>query len=217
MQLQPLELSISVFEIRRQRAFVLPDLKPPELIRSILAEFRELEYLGTNIEDYRLVKYNSQDDRAFLDPKLPIGRQLVPQDHLHLIEADSVEATRQPRNLYLREQSTGQVYRLHQLPAILGRQSQGETLTVDLDLHAQGMRVSRHHARITDEGDQFFVKNLTSNPTSIKRQTQATIQVSQKQPLLSGDIIRLDRSQIELKFIVREKRGTLAKQAHHGN
>jgi hypothetical protein len=203
-----LELHIDVFEKKDQRALALPNLTPPELVEAILQEFRELEYLSGVSADYQLFK---AEDKAPLDNGSELQQQLANNGRLLLAEAKLPlpKDTRRPtHDLYLREQATGKVYKLHWQPAIIGRpdknQPHNDRLAVNLEPHPAGLRVSRRQALITEEGGQYYIESMSRNPTAIKTADDKTIALNaSKHPLHHGDIIFLERSNIALKFIVR--------------
>jgi hypothetical protein len=207
-----LALRIDIFEKTDQRAEALPELTPPDLIAVILEEFRELEYLGDTSADYQLRR---ADDATLLDEKRPLNRQQLASDtHLVLVEHDYPlpEGTQRPSMpIYLREQPAGKVYKLHWLPAIIGRpgqqQAHQEWLAVNLNAHRAGLRVSRRHAQITEVNGKFYVESLSSNPTSVEDSTgqQTSLSLNTRHPLNHGDCIYLERSDITLKFIVRNE------------
>jgi hypothetical protein len=207
-----IELFIDVFEHKNQRARVLRGLKLSELIESILQEFHEIEYLSDTPADYELVRAS---DGTPLDEHQPIGRQ--PQlnngnNHLILTEKTwplSAGMQRPAHLLYLREQPGGNVYKLHGVPAVIGRvsqQQQGtEPVVVDLAAHGAGLRVSRRHAQIIEEAGRYAVESLSSNPTVVQDSSgnRTPLPLNTRHPLQSGDLIHLERSDIMLKFIVR--------------
>src|SRR5262245_45022712 len=98
-----LDLRIDVFEATDQPAQVLPNLTPPELIRAILQEFQELEYLGDNPTHYQLVRAS---DRTPLENKQSLAQQCQSKGRLILVESN-VElppGTQLPsQNIYLRD------------------------------------------------------------------------------------------------------------------
>jgi hypothetical protein len=205
-----LDLRIDVFEKTNQRALALPNLTPPELVEAILQEFRELEYLSSNPADYLLL---NAKDKTPLDPESQLQQQSLDGGQLILFEKELPlpAGTKRPsHHLYLREQASGKVYKLHWQPAIIGRpdknQPYNEWIAVSLESHPAGLRISRRQAMITEEGGQYFIESMSRNPTSIKNSEGKTIPVAaNKQPLHPGDIIYLDRSNIAFKFIVRAK------------
>lgn len=205
-----LELLIDIFERKGQPALTLPSLIPPALVAAVLHEFRELDYLGNQPDDYLLIRAS---DGQPLDPTTPVGQQLGAQDHLVLVEREVPlpRGTQRPtRPVYLREQAMGRVYRLHWYPAIIGRlderQEHHDRLAVDLSAHSAGLRVSRRHAQVIETDGQFYVERLSQNPTLVKAAQGAITPVEQeRQPLHHGDTIILERSQIALKVIVREE------------
>jgi hypothetical protein len=202
------ELHIDVFEKKNQRALAMCNLTPPELIEAILQEFRELEYLSSSPADYQLFK---ADDKAPLNNESELQQQLANNGRLILAEnkLSLPPGTQRPgQQAYLREQTTGKVYKLHWQPAIIGRpdknQPHNDRLAVNLESHQSGLRVSRRQAMITEEGGQFYLESMSRNPTAIKTGDGQTLPVTTtKHPLNPGDIIFLERSNIALKFIVR--------------
>jgi len=203
-----LTLKIDVLEKKEQIAVALPSLTPPELIESILQEFHELEYLSESPNEYALLK--AEDDSP-LNDDMAIGNQLRDDDHLVMIEKELPlpSGTSRPSHaIYLRDQTAGTVYKLQWMPAIVGRpdknQSHDDWLAVNLERHKAGLRVSRRHLEITEENGRYFVSGTPRNPAYIKRIDEGDVLVmEEKRPLHNGDMIHLERSNITLKFIVR--------------
>ncbi|MCP4421410.1 MAG: FHA domain-containing protein [Chloroflexi bacterium] len=203
-----LKLKIDVFEEKGQRAMPLPTLKPPELVEAILQEFRELEYLSDSTADYHLLK---ADDASHLNDEEPLRNQIGNGTHLVIAENEESmpQGTARPSDpVYLREQVSGKVYKLHWQPAIIGRpdknQSHNDHVAVDLESYKTGLRVSRRHAQISEKNGNYFIASMSRNPTFIRGDEGDPIPVSaEKRPLQNGDIIHLERSNIALKFIIR--------------
>lgn len=203
-----LELQIDVPDCGRQRALALAELTSAELITAVLQEFQEIEYLGTDSADYRLVM---ADDSGELDPVADLGAQLSNGAILRLEERPvALPAGAQPvkQGLYLREQGTGRVYKLAWLPAIVGRADatlpNNQLVAVNLDGLPTGLRVSRRHLRLTQAGGDYFVECLSGNPATLRRPGGVAVVLDKsKQPLSPGDLLVLDRSEIILKVIVR--------------
>jgi hypothetical protein len=208
-----MELHIDVFEERGQVAMVLPQLSPSELVKAILLEFRELAYLSDRPTDYYLVRAK---DGSPLDETSQLDAQLRSQERLVLVEKSSEppEGTHPPsHHIYLREQRTGQVHKLHWLPAIIGRPDTGQPrndwVAVNLQHLETGLRVSRRHAQITQEEGQFYIESISNNPTALINQAGEIKPVSStKEPLEEGDIIHLKRSDISLQVILRPDQGS---------
>ncbi|MCB9420415.1 MAG: FHA domain-containing protein [Ardenticatenaceae bacterium] len=204
-----LELRVDVFEKTEQRALPLPNLTPPEFIEAILQEFRELEYLSDSPANYRLLK---AADKSPLDTEEKLDQQLAKGDRLVLIEEETPlpHGTQRPTHpIYLREQVTGKVYKLHWQPAIIGRPDKNQALNdmvaVDLERYKTGLRVSRRHVQISEQDGQYFIHSMSRNPTFIKdEEGNMTPVTEEKRPLQNGDIIVLERSSIALKFIIRQ-------------
>jgi pSer/pThr/pTyr-binding forkhead associated (FHA) protein len=205
-----LELHIDVFKEADQIALVLPDLKPPQLVGAILQEFRELEYLGDTPAAYHLLQSKTGEP---LNDEVPLGEQLQGGARLRLEERETtlpVGTSPPSQPIYLREQPTGKAYRLAWQPAIIGRVSENQPLNelvaVDLRLYPTGLRASRRHVKISEEKGTYYVETISRNPASLLRDDQVAVELAfqQKHILQPGDIIRLDRSDISFKFIVRQ-------------
>ena len=168
-----LDLLVDVFELQGQPARVLTSIKPPELVEAVLEEFRELEVLSDDPSAYYLVKAN---DRTPLDDTVEIGRQQLRKDDRLILEERMQPIPENTQKLaqhvYLREQNSGKVYRLHWQPAIIGRRAEShhdEWVAVDLQPFPTGLRASRRHLMITEANGQFYVENLAKNPAAILR------------------------------------------------
>lgn len=207
-----LELTVDIFEAKGEGAEVLKEVRPPQLVRSILEEFSELEYLNGTPESYHLMRADTRevlDDDKTLEEQLPEGgRHLVIEER----SLDLPLGTFAPSlSLYLREQQTGRTYRLHWYPAIVGRaspsQPHNEWVAVDLSQHATAPRVSRRHVQIMEEQGAYYVELISQNPSTLLRpgQEPQPLLFQQRYPLQEGDVIRLDRSEILLKFLVRRE------------
>lgn len=208
-----LDLRVDVFENKDQRALALPNLTPTEFVEAILHEFREMEYLSDIPTDYQLLK---ADDQTPLDDQSQLQQQLGPNGRLVLVEKKPPlppETRRPTHDVYLRDQTSGKVFKLHWQPAVIGRpdknQPYNEWIAVNLEPYQTGLRVSRRQAMITEKNGQYFIESMSRNPTAIKKQDGETIPVNEtKQPLEAGDVVFLERSNISLKFIVRSSEAT---------
>ena len=206
-----LDLRIDVFDKPAQWAKSLPNLKPPELVDAILQEFQELEYLSNTSADYYLVPADNEE--ASLQEDVQLAQQVANESRLRLLEVERPlpEGTKRPSQaIYLRDVANGKVYKLHWLPAIIGRpdknQPHDDRIAVDLESYKTGLRVSRRHAQITEQNGRFFIESLSRNPTTVKNEEGSVEEVGdKKRPLQHGDFIQLERSNIVLKFIVRQQ------------
>ena len=205
-----IELLIDVFDQLAQRAIALPTLLPTELVAAVIEEFREIEFLGSDPARYQLINTAT---RSALDEQMRLGQQLAGGERLALAEREeALPPGALPPNqpVYLRDQSSGAVYKLGWQPAIIGRadvaQKDNQLLAVDLGGHPAGQRVSRRHAQIVEAKGQFFLEQLSQNPTIVKTKQGATIRVERDRCRIQhGDTIVLENSQIMLKFVVRDK------------
>ncbi len=207
---QRLDLFVDIFEVKNEPAKALPNLTPPELVDAILQEFRELEYLSDNPNDYQLLLKDKEFSRLQNDKQL--AQQPLGEGQLILVEKAPRKlpaGTQRPNyHIYLREQTAGKVYKLHWQPAIIGRpdknQDQDDRIAVNLEAFETGLRVSRRHAKITEKDGKYYIESMSRNPTSIKDIDGKLRPVTEKKELLKdGEVIHLERSNIALKFIVR--------------
>ncbi len=202
-----LELLVDVLDREQEQlAVALPDLRPGEFIEAILAEFQEIEYLSRDPWHYRLRRVENGE---YLDDDQSLEAQLVKNARVALVERplDLPPGTSAPpERIYLREQSSGAVYPLRWLPAIIGRLDsslgQNELVAVNLEPYTTGLRVSRRHARIDYEDGDYVIDNLSNNGTTLIRGTEEfRLQRGRKRGLHDGDLIRLDRSELTLRFM----------------
>ncbi len=226
-----LELLIDVFSLKKQRALVLPTLMPAELITQVIKEFGgtnnigkgisetapdkylKMEYICDSADEYLLLKASTKQP---LNPTIPLGKQLAPLEQLILVELNKPlpsDTVRPSRPIYLVEQRSNKVYKIHWLPAIIGRSDSNlpynDRLAVNLSRHPDGQRVSRRHAQLTEMNGQFFVTSLSPNPVLIKRSQDMQVRVEGErgpQPLNRGDELIFSNNQIALKFIVRDEK-----------
>lgn len=213
---QRLDLLIDVFEHEAQRALPLQGLTVRQMIDSILQEFAEIEHLGRVSSAYQLVRAEGGEP---LEMEAPLHAQLRAGDHVRLVEREipTPSATWRPiHSLYLRERDErGTVHRVGWLPAFIGRpllDESDEHLAVNLQEAPTGMRVSRRHLRLSEEGGRYFVEALSENPATLQRAGEAPTALLPEHPteLRAGDTILLDRSNIHLRFLVRERPETLS-------
>jgi hypothetical protein len=203
-----LNLTIDVLTLPKQAAWALPTLTPTELIRATLQEFaNDLEYIGQEPLAYELAQQTEgQGKWQPLQPDQPLAAQLKQGAHLRLEDktrSRPVHTERPPEVAYLRDMSPmRRVYRLDWVPAIIGRpdpnRTHNEQVAIDLQGFEFGLRVSRRHAQITVVNGQFYIENLGNNPTRVNEQV-----LHGRVPLHHGDLIHLERSNITLKFILR--------------
>lgn len=202
-----IELSIDVLDILAQRALALADLTPAELIGATLKEFGEIEYLGIDPTDYRLVNAATGHE---LDGNQPLRTQLGNGDSVKLVEREKPlpSGGRRPdAALYLREMASGRVFKLHWLPAIVGRPDRNlrdnQLLAANLEMFPSGLRVSRRHVMIDYQNGQYGVQCMSGNPATLRRPGGESfpLNATGRTHLLADDILYLDRSEIALKFI----------------
>lgn len=204
-----LNLQIDVLDLQNQRAQPIPHLKPPQLIAAILQEFEEVAYLGKDVDAYVLTRSDSTES---LDDSLPLHRQVSQNERLILLERERPlpSSTVPPADLlYLREPKSGEVYRLHWLPALIGRSSGAATeqipVAVNLAQFNTSQKVSRKHAQIVQENGHYAIQSLSDqNPTLIQTKQGDPIQLtSEPHPIHHQDRIVLERSELTLEFLIR--------------
>ncbi len=205
------DLSIDIFGNKNEAAKALSNLTPPELVEAILQEFRELEYLSDNPKDYVLLIKDKENGYPRLEDTKSLKQQPINKKRLILVETKKQlpkGTTQPPQHIYLREQTSGKVYKLHWQPAIIGRPDKNrphnERIAANLETYETGLRVSRRHAQITEKDGKYYLAGMSRNPIFIK-DTAGNIRpvTEKKQELHNGEVIHLERSNIALKFIVR--------------
>jgi hypothetical protein len=156
----------------------------------------------------------ADDEAASLQEDVQLAQQVANESRLKLLEVERPlpPGTKRPSQaIYLRDVANGKVYKLHWLPAIIGRpdknQPHDDRIAVDLESYQTGLRVSRRHAQITEQNGRYFIESLSRNPTTVKNEEETVDVGDKKRPLQHGDLIQLERSNITLKLIVRQQSG----------
>ena len=207
-----LDVAISIMG-SEQHAKVLPNTTPSELIESILQEFREFDYLGMAVNNYAIL---NTSDKQQLDPQVALEKQVNARQPINLLLLEHIAptpagATKIKKRVYLRESPRERVYKLQWTPAPIGRPSSDPSVTdngliaVDLASHDNGLRVSRRQARISEDANGVYIENLGSNPTTLISKNGEQTLDQKRHKLQHGDIIKLDRSGIMLKVIIRDE------------
>ena len=204
------DLEIRIFDVGVMKAQVVPSLTAHELVEAILLDFTtELPYLTGHAADYEVRIAGAE---IGLDMTKPISQLAGKQPSLLLLER-TPSLPQGARSIrpggYLKEPVSNTVYRLGWQPAILGRAGQNMAdnplLAVNLGSYTTGLRVSRRHAQIIEEGGQYYIESLSSaNATSVVDKDGKRTSVQQgRHPLRSGDQVLLDSSDIRLLFLQR--------------
>ncbi|MCB0077989.1 MAG: FHA domain-containing protein [Anaerolineales bacterium] len=194
-----------------QRAEALPTLTLQQLIAHTLREFRDNELLVGNPHAYSLE--DGAGETLPLDIRL--GELMLDEGTtLTLVEKPQPipkKAQRAAERLYLREVRQSESVRLHWLPAVVGRRSEqladNDLLVLDLSNWPSGQRVSRRHVALVQEDGYYVVQLLSANPVTLWRNDQPVVTLSEegeRHPIEAGDLIKFDRSDIQLKFIVQK-------------
>jgi pSer/pThr/pTyr-binding forkhead associated (FHA) protein len=200
-----LDLIVDVFDNTGQRARVKKALTTGELIGEILREFDDLDQKTP--EAYALFLRGEEKP---LERGLSM-EQLNIQDHDELVFKHARPSERQSsaagsKQYYLLEVLTRARHEIRWQPAIIGRPdnnpSHNELLAINLQNSPGGMSISRRHAQVTFEGEQYFLETLSAtNPTFLN---DALLVVQSKIPLQPGDHIFLGSSRIELVFTAED-------------
>ncbi len=209
-----LRLTVDVFDQLAQQARPLPSLTVQEFVAAILTEFQaDFAHLGSEATQYYLTRVEpSSGDITTLQGDELLAQQVQDGDHLVFCEKKQVSSTAStaPHHaIYLREQSQSRVFPLQWLPALIGRphydQPDAPAPAVDLSGYPTGLRVSRRHAQIVEEGGRYYVESLSpTNPMALRDTAGNRIRLQeQKQLLQDGDTIILENSEIQLQFLVR--------------
>lgn len=204
------ELMVDVLDRPGQRALALPVLTPEEFIAATLQEFRDVELLGTDPRAYVLVDAASGAELERTRPFEELNAAGLLHVQLRERAVPLPKGARAPSQpIYLEDPNTGAVHKLNWLPAIIGRpdatQPNNHLLAVDLQSSPSGLRVSRRHAMITEDGGRFAVQTLSGNPVTLRRNDGSSEAVfGRPVPLQSGDVLYLNRSEIALTFLIRQ-------------
>ncbi len=97
---------------------------------------------------------------------------------------------------FLREEESGHIFEIQWQPAIIGRPdannpASASTLAVNLGPLEGSKTVSRHHARITEQGGQFFVESMADhNPTYLN---EGLVRAGERRVLQPDDKIRVGK------------------------
>ena len=200
-----IDLIVDVFDQVGQQAQVLGRLTVHEFIQEIIQEFRDdFTFLDSfNPSFYELCL---KEQGGSLDANKCIGTVVESGASLLLREkAISMPEGAEPLSemVYLRESQSERVFKLGWHPAIIGRPDKlagnDSLLAVNLQEFANNLRVSRRHAQIMKENDQFYLESLSRNPIMINGEVLVD---GQRRLLNPDDEILLENSNIMLKFSI---------------
>ncbi|PKN92855.1 MAG: hypothetical protein CVU44_12550 [Chloroflexi bacterium HGW-Chloroflexi-6] len=173
-----LEIRLDVFEHVSQRARVMKSLKVGELIGEVLKEFDDVPSESPE----RFALYLKGNKRPLAKEHTLIQADIQPQDELvfeYLRQGQDIREMLDPHQYaFLRDEETGRLYGIEWTPAIIGRPTNEAEhnimLAVNLQVHPQGMTVSRKHAQIVFEDGNYYLETLTdSNPTTLNNKILA--------------------------------------------
>jgi hypothetical protein len=199
-----LTLTFDVFDETEQHASVRRGLTVAQLIREIIDEFEDLD--GRRPDLYGLYPEGRQRP---LEPSKTLTEQGVqPGDRLVFAWArDPLRQLRRPLThgpqFALQEASSQVLFALEWQPAIIGRPdadaAHNELLAANLKWLPGALRVSRRHARITEQNGTYYLESLAEkNPTFLNGQR---LSLGRKYHLRAGDTIGLGASNIQLVFV----------------
>lgn len=186
-----LEIRLDVFEHVGQRARVMKSLKVGELIGEILKEFDDVPSESPE----RFALYLKGNKRPLAKEHTLIQADIQPQDELifeYLRQGQDIREMLDPSQYaFLRDEETGRLYGIEWTPAIVGRPTNEAEhnimLAVNLQVHPQGMTVSRKHAQLTFEDGHYYLEALTdSNPTIVNKRV---IPLGKKKELQDADLL----------------------------
>jgi len=200
-----LELIVDVFDNTGQRARVKKTLTAGEMVGEVLREFDDLDQKTP--EAYALFLRGEEKP---LERGLTL-EQLNIQDHDELVFKHAMPSERQSsaagsKQYYFLEVLTRTRHDICWQPAIIGRPdnnpSHNQLLVVNLLNSPGGMSISRRHAQVTFEGEQYFIEPLSAtNPTFLN---DAALPAQSRARLKPGDHIFLGSTRIELVFTAED-------------
>jgi pSer/pThr/pTyr-binding forkhead associated (FHA) protein len=193
-------VTIDVFDQKGNQAKVRKNVTIGGLIDEILREFDDLDRRIPHAYAIYLKNHPQPLDRNRTLAQLDIQ----PRDELEFRYARRSQRESLPvnRKAYLHEESTRRVFELRWQPALIGRPdadpAHNELLAVNCEQFHDGLRVSRRHAQITADRGEFYIESLSpNNPTYLNEE-----ELFQRKKLLTGDRIRLGRTQITFVFVL---------------
>jgi len=130
---------------------------------------------------------------------IPLDRSISEAEVL--VDAGERLPISEDNQVYLQEERQGQVYEIRWQPAVIGRADQrdpsrNKLLTVDVSGLRGAEYVSRQHAAILEEQDQYYIESLNiRNPTYVNN---APLSYGERYVLQPGD--RIDVGRITLVF-----------------
>jgi pSer/pThr/pTyr-binding forkhead associated (FHA) protein len=203
-----IDVKIDVFEHADQRARVLENLTPADLIVEILKEFDDI----TSDAPEKYAIYLKGVDRPLTSTYTLEQLDIQPHDELVF------DYVRQPiRQMLdskdyaiLREETTGKVFDIQWQPAIIGRPDSDAghniILAVNVRLFPNGMTVSRKHAQITFSEGHYYVEPLAEhNPVFLNSKE---IPLNSRREIKNNDKLAIGRNQITMVFETQRTAGS---------
>ncbi len=203
-------ISSDLFDNPEQEASVRENLPVRTLIEETLKEF--------NLPEDALYALRIESSGKLLDPEKTLEQQGI-RTGARLVFSRERRAPRRETALrgsasrvlfstnkrpYFREDSRGDIFNIDFQPAIIGRPDHSnpasrELLAVNLEGYEGAKSVSRYHARLTEEGGQFYIESLAEhNPAYLNGEL---VRVGDKRVMYPGDKLRI--GQITLTFGLR--------------
>jgi len=199
-----------LFDVPNQEASIRENLPA----RTVLAEARK-EF---NLPEDGVYSLRVQSTGKILDPDKTLEQQSVQTGAVLLLNRERRAAIREvavqagasritlggAARPFLREDTTGKNFDITFQPAIIGRPDPTnprsvELLAVNLGPLDASKSVSRYHARISEENNQYFLESLADhNPAYLNG---SIVRVGEKRLLKPGDKVRTGK--ISLTFGVR--------------
>jgi hypothetical protein len=162
------DVFVDIFDQIEQHAQVLPGSSPAEFIEAILDEFKsEIEYMGFPPAAYQLVRKSSGNP---LDNDRPIGQQIGDGEGLIFQERSQPPpegASALEQQVYLREETSQSLYRIHWHPARLGRKADPLLVPIEQMLTASTNALSRHQADLVEVDGQLYIDHASASISTI--------------------------------------------------
>lgn len=226
--LTQLDLKIDIFSAPAQRAVVLANLRPPQLVAAIIAEFcgdENQPLLDTQADRYYLAR--GRDAPPLVDDLSLESQHVVDGEQLVLLEHEPPQPTgtdRPKRPIYLRHQPSARVYRLHWLPALVGRpagqSADNDRLALNLAGFPRSDWVSRHHAQISEQDGAVLLTNLAENNPIVVRSPDGTdtrVRSRVPTPIRHKDAIVFIHSGIELQLLIADETHIQQQDTRHAS
>ena len=206
-----LTLTSEMFDEPNQEASIRENLP----IRTLIAETRKefdlpdgnytlkVKSTGKMLDPEKTLEQSGVQTGAVLI--LNRERRAPPPRDMSMVEDFSRRFITGSNRAFLVEEESGKVFEMQWQPGVIGRPdannpASADQLAVNLGLFEGSKTVSRHHARITEQGGQYFLESMADhNPTYLN---EGLVRAGERRLLQPDDKIRVGK--FNLMFGIRQ-------------